>query len=134
MKTTINQRGEYARGCAPNILCIISRHYLPATTVRAFSCTRGPPTPTLVRHAAPRRPDGLHLRRDASNCILTQGPSKTRRRNPHGSAINSLIGLLLSLDDSPCLRRQDSNAQSFILSKSDDICIFKHHKELKLFL
>ena len=28
MKTTINQRGEYGRGCAPNILCIISRHYL----------------------------------------------------------------------------------------------------------
>lgn len=41
MKTTINQRGEYGRGCAPNILCIISRHYL---WLLCSLCTHGSPT------------------------------------------------------------------------------------------
>lgn len=50
MKTTINQRGEYGRGCAPNILCIISRHYLlcplcpPPLLLSPSLCTHGSPT------------------------------------------------------------------------------------------
>lgn len=85
MKTTINQRGEYARGCAPNILCIISRHYLPAT---ALSCTHEPPTPTLVRG-----PAGLCLRRGVHR-IASRGPWRMSANDTRPwLAISSLMDL-----------------------------------------
>ena len=46
MKTTINQRGEYGRGCAPNILCIISRHYLLCPLCPLL------PSPSLCTHGS----------------------------------------------------------------------------------
>lgn len=65
MKTTINQRGEYGRGCAPNILCIISRHYL---WLLCSLCTHGSPTRLC------RDPDNQITPEHASPLVST--PSK----------------------------------------------------------
>lgn len=89
MKTTINQRGEYARGCAPNILCIISRHYLPATAralgarvdlrLRLWSCriaftssrVQSRPAGVLGGRVGDAHEAAIHFASSVADCVIS---------------------------------------------------------------